>query len=475
MKENKEQKKKEDNIIYENCKKRLEKAVIQLLYSFHIGSKNKKPDIDIIAKSLFVLEFVISDKYTETAAIDIKNKRIFLNQNFVNKINDDELIGLILHEMMHMILLSDIRFDMLEYKDHETWNMAQDLWINDFLKNFNDISLPDCGLTPDVTHKYEIKVLKREIDLTTIKDWSDENLYEVIGVITDIDKKTTEQIYEELLKYKNKVNDFTKRIKNGYSRIYISLGDDKEITSKDLNDLANIIGKDVLEGLINEIEKSIKENIEKHKGNTTASQRLEMILKNKKHDIRPILMMIKNKIKYIGNSKMKFISGKIHKKRTIKTVVNDCGFIRKKKDSFTINGVIYIDTSASISNESLEMVLDKVNSLIKQTDGKLIIKMFDTELYDMGLYTKGKIKNKITVIGRGGTDIYPVINDIKNNKYNQKKDMVLMLYSDLYYGNPNEDDINMFDIVMIDNVNAVDKNELDKINKNKIIEINPKR
>ncbi len=470
----KQNKTEDPKIIYERCKKRLEKAVIQLLYSFHIGSKNKKPDIDIIAKSLFVLEFVVSDKYVEKAAIDIKNKKIYLNQNFVNEINDDELIGLILHEIMHMILLSDMRFDLLEYKDHYLWNVAQDLWINDFLKNFNNISLPGELLIPDASHKYEIKILKQAIDITKIKDYSDNELYQTIGVITEIDKKTSEQIYKELLDIQSKIKEQLKgKIVGGYSEIYITIDNNKERKCENISELSDVLGKDIVEGLVNEIDKAINNSIDKHRGNITASEKLEVLLNRKRFDIRPILMKIKNKLKSIGNAKMKLTKGKIHKKRTIKTIINNSGFIIKKKDNVTLNGVVYIDTSGSISDESLKAVLDKVSSLISQTNGKLILKMFDTIVYDLGTYTREKLKNKITAVGRGGTDISPVINDIKSYKYNKKDNIVLMLYSDLYYGYVDEKDINMFDIVMIDNEKNVNTNELKNINSNKIIEIKP--
>jgi predicted metal-dependent peptidase len=154
-------------------------------------------------------------------------------------------------------------------------------------------------------------------------------------------------------------------------------------------------------------------------------------------------------------------------------MVNNVSFIKKKKNKVSLDGVVYIDTSGSISDESLKAILDKISSLINQTNGKLILKMFDTMVYDLGVYTKDKLKNKITAIGRGGTEIQPVIKDIKCNKYNEKHNTVLMLYSDLYYGYVKEEDINMFDIVMIDNEKSVNIYELNKIKKSKIVEIKP--
>jgi predicted metal-dependent peptidase len=69
-------------------------------------------------------ETIVSEQ-VETAATD--GKRIFLNQNFVERLSSDELEGLLVHEVLHMALLHVTR---KQARNPMRWNIACDIVIN---------------------------------------------------------------------------------------------------------------------------------------------------------------------------------------------------------------------------------------------------------------------------------------------------------------------------------------------------------
>ena len=84
-----------------------------------------------------------------TAATDGLNE--FYNDGFVDKLNDAECRGLVLHENFHKMPQHLIIYDYLHEKDPQCANMAMDyvinLWIDDIRKQSNGyIQLPDGGL-----------------------------------------------------------------------------------------------------------------------------------------------------------------------------------------------------------------------------------------------------------------------------------------------------------------------------------------
>jgi len=104
---------------------------------------------------------------------------LYYCKEFIDKITDDEeLIGLLTHEIMHLAFLTQVRKGS---RDDDGWNVATDLTINTILKQ-NDFKLPieSEALVPD---RYD--------------EWS----FKKAGInIRNIDTKTSEQVYDELPK-----------------------------------------------------------------------------------------------------------------------------------------------------------------------------------------------------------------------------------------------------------------------------------
>jgi len=103
---------------------------------------------------LFSLETVVTDK-VPTAATN--GSELFFNQDFIDDLSKPQLIGLILHEVMHVALDS---FGRKGNRDHHRWNVATDYAINILLTD-EGYELPPDGLLSD---KYRNKTAESIYD-----------------------------------------------------------------------------------------------------------------------------------------------------------------------------------------------------------------------------------------------------------------------------------------------------------------------
>ena len=101
------------------------------------------------------------------------------NKEFVDNLSDKELMGVITHEILHLCFLHLLR---LGNRNMEKWNISADIIVNFILKQ-NSFELPKGGLETDYDNP--IMIFGQKIE--------------------DVDKKTPEQIYDEL-KFKVKKN-----------------------------------------------------------------------------------------------------------------------------------------------------------------------------------------------------------------------------------------------------------------------------
>jgi len=79
-----------------------------------------------------------------TAGVKMNSKYIYYNAEFIDSLDDDELIGLLCHEVMHVAFEHPNR---CRKRDPNRWNIATDVWINGTLQA-ESITLPKCGLLP---------------------------------------------------------------------------------------------------------------------------------------------------------------------------------------------------------------------------------------------------------------------------------------------------------------------------------------
>ena len=83
---------------------------------------------------------IIEDENTNTMATD--GRFIFWGREAVDKWSEEEVIGVLAHEVMHVILMHHLR---IQDRSHKKWNIATDFSINGTLKD-DGFTLPADGL-----------------------------------------------------------------------------------------------------------------------------------------------------------------------------------------------------------------------------------------------------------------------------------------------------------------------------------------
>jgi predicted metal-dependent peptidase len=129
-----------------------------------------------------------------TAGIGISSKgNLIFKEEFVNKLTQEECLGILCHEILHLALFHPNRE---KNRNHSEWNIACDLTTNSMLikKGF---CLPSGALAPQ-NNKFTLSRRYNQL------------------VITDIDQKSPEEIYWEISTPKNqrKLNKFGGKTKN---------------------------------------------------------------------------------------------------------------------------------------------------------------------------------------------------------------------------------------------------------------------
>ena len=76
-----------------------------------------------------------------TACVMFRDFRInmYFNREFIDKLNDDELLGVILHETLHLALYHNVRN---VNKHMQLWNIACDLEVNSIIESMK-FKLPE--------------------------------------------------------------------------------------------------------------------------------------------------------------------------------------------------------------------------------------------------------------------------------------------------------------------------------------------
>lgn len=143
------------------------KEAEQLLKRTKISFLNKDANIAFFAHICYGLKTIFTDEIP-TGATD--GKRILLNPSFFLGLNNQERIGLLVHETMHVVLLHILR---KKERNPYIWNMAADYVINNFLVKHH-ISLPKDAL-----------------------------------INSDYDDMTTEEVYKLLIEENTEEQDYT--------------------------------------------------------------------------------------------------------------------------------------------------------------------------------------------------------------------------------------------------------------------------
>lgn len=305
---------------------------------------------------------------------DKRNLNIYYNQEFVDSLNDSDFEGIVVHEIMHVVALTQER---LGGRYPRLWNMATDITNNyEILKSSiggRKLTLPPNGifvssldaLSPD---GYKAKII-------------------------------AEDIYDFLLKHLD-------------SQVSEALNRNNFDNHKELESLET--SKNDIE-LIQQIAKEIVNSARARKyGNISSNlaERIDNLLK-------PKIRFIDNFIYY---AQLINFRGNKEKRNTF-TKLNRREFDElpgKFKRTPKIN--IGADTSGSISEQNLKEFFTEIEHFSRQYEINLI--QFDCEVKSEQKYTPGLWK-KIQIQGRGGTDIACFYNYLDKKKSDETLNVIL--------------------------------------------------
>jgi len=348
--------------------------------------------------------------------VDI-NGNIYYNKKWINKLNDEELRGVIAHEVSHLIWLSELRKGS---RDEDGWNISTDICINSLLARDNFI-LPKGVLVPDYNDEVKTGFGKK------IKKCSEkiaEEIYDELPRIT-IDKNGNIYVSGGKGKKKEKIGEVLDGgVIFGKGKGEGKGGKDKKKGKGGLGDLTSQEKREIE----NKWKDALVEahTIGKMRGNVPAGlERLIGKLHEEKIDWRTLLQRyIMNAIPY--NHSYRYP----HKKSvSIGTYMPD---IVKEK----INVSIVVDLSGSIGQEEYTDFVSEIMGLARAFQEKITMKFYshDTSAYEGGTIENGnleKIEN-LKLKGGGGTSHQEVFNLIKEKEEDCK--CVIFLtdgYSDL--------------------------------------------
>jgi predicted metal-dependent peptidase len=342
-------------------------------------------------------------------------------KEFVDKITEPELIGVLVHEILHLSLLHLTR---RQKREPTIWNVAADICVNQIVKT-NGYSLPRGAIVSDYNNNCEFMGVK----------------------INKCDKKTAEQVYEELEHLKSKMK---KRFVLGYPSMNDKEGGGNEDgTPFDIH----IEGKD--EGNKNQNGKDEKDNNNQNKGNGFNSnlteeekREWEEFWKSKANEAL-VTAKLKGNVpagieRLVGQlSEAKIGWREILQRYVQRAIPYDYTYSNPSKKSVAtgyympntikdyIDVVVAVDTSGSIGQEELKEFLSEIVGIAKafSTRVKMRLLTHDVKVWDDLLIQNGNIAkiNELKVKGGGGTSHKEVL-DYVNEKY--KTTRLLICFTD---------------------------------------------
>lgn len=328
-----------------------------------------------------------------TMGVD-KRGNMWYNPEFVNKMDQEEVKGVVCHEIMHVALE---HLKGLKGKDATVSNVAMDIVVNDIIIE-NGLKLPREGIIPsnhEVTINGNIK-------------------------IKEVNKKCWEIIYAELEK------KLPKKKSGSYGFDEHTHGDGNDDGDGKGGDGDKDGKKKGLAGAVNDKEFDAKQAVNeayayaKLQGKAPAGMdRYIEELSYPKMDWKSMLR------KFI----IREIPFNYNYSRPSKRSIA-CGIFMPSvvKESLEIG--VAVDTSGSMSPDDLKMCVSEVLGIIKAYDNvKLTVLSCDAEVHTVTEVTCEEDVASLKLAGGGGTDFRPVFEWIGDNKPSMK---LLVFFTDGY-------------------------------------------
>lgn len=341
--------------------------------------------------SCLTMYLKISDKESsnvKSMAVDMAGN-IYYSDKWIRDLTDEQLQGVLTHEVLHLAFMSMVRVDN---REHELWNSATDLAINWVLVQ-NNLELPK-GLVPNSQGDFNSAIE---------------------GISINVKDKTAEQIYDEL----NKIAQ--NQSKTGQGKGKMSLSDIIDALSKGGFD------KHIYEKLgkrVNEMSESEKEEIKKEWARVVQDAYTQSKLKGNVPQGIDLLVGSLHEAKVSWKNKLlKAVQGSIPydftysspSKKSISTGIYMPSFTKER-----INVVVAIDTSGSIGQEELTDFLSEIVGIAKAYKNRIEMTLIthDCEIKDEYKIENGSIAKimALKIRGGGGTSHLPIFEKLSKLK-----------------------------------------------------------
>jgi predicted metal-dependent peptidase len=372
-----------------NPRERLTKARISL--------QKQNPFFSYLVLQLYFHEDK-GEKSGGSIGIDIMGN-VYYNPDFIEKLTDNEVIGVLCHEVLHLVLEH-----LRRRNDREglVWNIACDIAVNNMLVH-NDFALAKGGLIP----------FGNEINAFGIH-------------ITEIDQKVAERIFDELAKKIKKVEyHFDTHIisEEGKGKGQNGKGEKKSFS-------ARLDGRDG-EGNKQENGKNaddFSENTEPPNWKRILAEAYQFA---KSRGTKPAGM--DRYIKEIMFPRQNWLH--LIYRYVISEIPFDYSYVRPSKRSYAtgiympqikkelLDIVVSVDTSLSIGDKELKEFLSQIIGIVRNFNSvRLTVLACDSEIhavYELNRATEKDIM-AINLKGGGGTSFKPPIEWLKKNKPHAK-------------------------------------------------------
>lgn len=372
---------------------------------FHLSWENP-----FLAVLISKYELIIdpTGEITNTAAIDLKEKKIYINQNLAEVLDLDELIWILGHESVHILQFAKER-EKVVGKDRETWNVAQDFADNLILEDFHVGRMPEIWFDPE-TRRFNKEGIGSEVKFPyseQFRGWTSEEIYKYIKKFGQ--KMTLEGV--EFLKI-----PFPESVPTPSGGVEIVPGEEEIVIVFD--DVQNVPATSKeFDELVDEVVKSW--NIARRPD--AWARYIEEIL----HPEIPWHALLLRYIRQVSKSDYQWVPPS---KKTWATGIYLPGLRGEK-----LKIVIAIDSSGSITKEEFMYFVSETMAILKtfpEIEAWVVVCDDLVRGYQKIIVPYQKVDSEIFK-GYGGTDYNPVFEFVKIN--NIRPD-VLVYFTDLICG-----------------------------------------
>lgn len=331
------------------------------------------PDNTFLGSIMCGLDIVFDEK---CSSAHTNGTQITLSPKFFEELSDNSRVGLILHELWHIGRLHNLR---CKNRDHETWNIACDIVINNWLDDKGYKELTQMGLT---NHTYD--------------DKSEEEIYDIL-------KKDAEE--------------------NSHLQ---GMASSCQVKPNDVIENNSAEGKSIQLGNVQEADIQTRRLMER-KGNTSYGSgifEIDTLLDKFFQAQIPWNVYLE---KYLTD--MKDYGARSYKRPNRRYLYRGIYMASKLPEEGRLGHLqFYIDTSGSISQEQMTLYNTELRYIWEELrPTKMSIIQFCTEITAEDVLEDGDDYKIIHIVKSGGTSFKPV-----REKILKDKPMCAIIFTDLY-------------------------------------------